>query len=106
MEVHRIQDLLQIPGDHEFVGAPRLIVNVGFALTTMFHGPQPDETPEEWQTAISYILKTWTTASRILIRSGNPLLLKVAISPDFVETLRSTKEWDTICDNDVEFVKM
>ena len=72
----------------------------------MFHGPQPDETPEEWQMAILYILKTLTTESRILIRSGNVLPLKKAMSPDFVETLRTREEWDAICDNDVEFVKM
>ena len=106
IEVHRIQDALMIPGDHEFVCVSEFVVNVGFPSTTMYHGPQPDESPEVWQDAILYMLNSWGKDAEILIRSENHEVLKHVLSDDFLQSLRNTRQLDGIYDTHVELVKM
>ena len=89
VEVHRIQDML--PVEPQEYGIPTLVINVGFVTTTLYHGPQPYEAPDEWQRCILHIIHTWRPEHDLLIRSGNPDMLRDAMTLEFVDALKSMK---------------
>ena len=87
VEVHRIQDML--PVEPQEYGIPTLVINVGFVTTTLYHGPQPYEAPDEWQRCIQHVIQTWRPEHVLLIRSGNPDMLSNAMTLEFVDALKS-----------------
>ena len=107
VEVHRAKDILLVdPEDH--VGIPSLIVNIGFAVTTSYHGPQPHESVNEWQETILHILKTWKPEHYLLLRSGNTDILRTVITAEFVNDLRGQMTFDAYEDayGELRFRKM
>ena len=98
MEVHRIQDMLLVD-PQECVGTSELVVNVGFAMTTSYYGPQPLETSDEWQKSILHVIKAWRPEHGLLFRSGRPDMLRHAITSNFVNGLRGNVHFD-VYEND------
>ena len=93
VEVHRIKDILLVDLENN-AGISELYINVGFATTTSFHGPQPYESPEEWQDNILHVLKTWKPEHMLFIKSGSIAMLRSALTAEFVDTLRESLHFD------------
>ena len=98
MEVHRIQDMLLVD-PQECVDISALFVNVGFATTTSYHGPQPVESLDDWQDIILHVIKTWSPEHSLLVRSGIPGMLKNAITSEFITSLRGSINVDVYEDD-------
>ena len=106
VESHRIQDVFHTCFEGKYSSASECVVNIGFASTTLYHGPQPNETPSTWQEAIIFIMKSWKGGKRLFIRSGNTEVLGNAISEEFVTLIRNVMGFDVFYNKDVEFIKM
>ena len=98
VEVHRIQDMLLVD-PQEWVYKSALVVNVGFATTTSYHGPQPVESLDDWQDIILHVIKTWSPEHRFLVRSGIPDMLRNAITSEFITSLRGSINVDVYEDD-------
>ena len=91
--VHRTKDILLVD-PQDLVGISSLVVNIGFSVTSSYHGHQPYETANEWQETILHILKTWKPEHYLVIRSGNPDILRTVITAEFVNDLRRQMSFD------------
>ena len=98
--------MLKIACEERHCNISHLVVNVGFASTTAYHGPHPWERSEEWQNAILHILHTWKPAYDMRLRCSDPDVPFKLISEKFLSDLRSSHGFDVIYDNDICFVKM
>ena len=106
VEVYRIKELVMADGK-DYVGIRKLVVNVGFAASTLFQGPQPDETPDEWQKAILNILQIWRPQHQLLIRTWNPDISRKALTSDFISHLRRDTGFDIFEDRGyLKFLRM
>ena len=93
VEVHRIKDI-PLVDSQDYTGVSELVINVGFATTTSCHGPQPYESPEEWQDNILHVLKTWKPEHTLFIRSGSIDMLRSVLTAEFVDALRESVHFD------------
>ena len=87
------------------MGTPHLVLYVGFSATTMYHGPQPEETPAEWQEAVRHVLHTWQPGCDLRIRCQEPEILLEMFSDKFLSDLRHSDGYFLDCNQDVSFVK-
>ena len=93
VEVYRIQDMLLVDYP-ECVGKSELVINVGFPMTTIYHGAQPSESVDEWQKSLLHVIKHLRPEHVLHVRSGIPGMLTNAITPEFINSLRGTMNFE------------
>ena len=106
VDVYRIKEMMKVDAKH-YVGISELVVNVGFAASALFQGPQPDETPDEWRQGILNILQMWRPQLKLSIRTWNPDILRKALTNDFISHLQTETGFDVFEDDgDLRFLRM
>ena len=105
-EVHCIGDFLKVPCEDQYIDILNMVVNVGFPATTLMHGPQPEESQNEWRRAIYHIIEIWRPRKGLLIRSSDSTTLHSAISREFIDDIQRTECFDVGQGRDVCFFKM
>ena len=104
VEIHSIQDMMMV---NDYAGISELFVNVGFAASTFFHGPQPEETPDDWRQAILNILQIWRPQLGLSIRTWNSDNLRKALTYSFITDLQTETGFDVfIDDGNLWFLRM
>ena len=106
-EVHRIEDMLSI--HHEDAqNIHDLYINVGFPITTSYHGLPDDKPPDEWQDTIRKILHKWRPKRHLFLSCGKANVLRSIMSGYDIKQLRSSISFDVLHQKNgsIDFIKM
>ena len=106
VEVHCIEDMLSVHHEEaQFIH--NLYINLGFPITTSYHGV-PDDKPDEWQAIIRKILDKWRPKRHLFLSCGKANVLRSIMSGYDIKQLRSSIGFDVLHQKDgsIDFVKM
>ena len=105
-EVHRIEDMLSVHHG-EAQNIHDLYINVGFPITTSFHGVPDQNTSDEWQDTIREILEEWRP-EHLILSCGKANVLRSIMSGYHIKQLRSSIGFDALHQKNgsIDFIKM